>query len=147
MMNPISKQIIECFERKGKVISFGCGGLAAESLHMTGEFLGHMTKDRRPLPAISLCADIATTTAIANDYGFDQIFSRQVEALAKPEDIVIGLSTSGRSRCIINGLEQARTMNVQTIDFPREGVGTPNIQENMLRLIHQIAQEVEDYFA
>ncbi|RMH58974.1 MAG: SIS domain-containing protein [Candidatus Hydrogenedentota bacterium] len=101
----------------GKIILFGNGGSAADATHIAGEFTGRFLKNRRPLPAISLGVELAAVTAIANDFGFDEIFSRQMKALARPGDIAIGLTTSGRSRNVLKALEAARKCGVKTVAF------------------------------
>ena len=124
----------------------GNGGSAAEAQHFAAEFICKFAKDRKPLPAIALTTDTSTLTAIANDYSFDQIFSRQVQALGKPDDILIGLSTSGKSQNVLKALLKANEMGIEIIDFPREGDSTAHIQENQLKLIHDVCRIVEDHF-
>ena len=91
----------------GRVLLFGNGGSAAQAQHVAAEFVGRFLVDRRPLPALALTCDTSTLTAVGNDYGFDAVFERQVEALAGPGDVVIGISTSGASRNVARGLRVA----------------------------------------
>ena len=98
-----------------KIIWFGNGGSATQSQHMAGEFVGRFQRERRSLPSLSLTENMASVTAIGNDYAFDQIFSRQLEGLAQPGDIAVGLSTSGNSSNVIRGLEKARELTLPTI--------------------------------
>ena len=97
------------------LIWFGNGGSATQSQHMAAEFVGRFLKERRSLPSISLTENMASVTAIGNDYGYDKIFSRQLEGLARPGDVAIGLSTSGNSPNVLNGLREAKTLKLATI--------------------------------
>lgn len=144
-MNKISKQIVGCFKQGGKLLICGCGGLAAESSHFAGELVGKYKLDRPPLPAISLCNDCAIITAIANDYGFDHVFERQVQALGNKEDLLIALSTSGKSKSILRAITQAKKMGMAVLDWPRKGENTAQTQEIMLKEIHQVCKEVEKF--
>ena len=98
-----------------KTIWFGNGGSATQSQHMAGEFVGRFQRERRSLPSISLTENMASVTAIGNDYAFQQIFSRQLEGLAQPGDVAIGLSTSGNSPNVVEALRKAKELKVQTI--------------------------------
>src|SRR3990167_2133891 len=97
-----------------KVIWFGNGGSATQGQHMAAEFVGRFLRERRSLPSISLTENMASVTAISNDYAFDKIFSRQMEGLAQPGDIAVGLSTSGNSPNVLAGLEAAKRLKVGT---------------------------------
>lgn len=145
VMNKISKQIINCFKRGNKVLICGCGGSATMSHHFAGELVGRFLHKRKALPAIALL-DIAVVTAIANDYGFNYVFSRQIEALGKKGDILITLSTSGESTSVIYAIWEAEERGLEVIDFPREGDNTPEIQEYQFELMHQVCKEVEEAF-
>ena len=102
--------------RQGRTIFFcGNGGSAADSQHLAAEFVGRFVKERRGLAAIALTTDTSILTAISNDYGYEQIFARQVEALAKPGDVLIGLSTSGNSPNVILAIHKAKQLGVITI--------------------------------
>jgi len=144
--NQITKAIIECFKSGGKCLIFGNGGSASMATHMATEFMGKFEKDRKALPAISLNTDTSFLTAWPNDKSFDTVFSRQVEALGKPGDIAIGISTSGRSENVLKGLEIATKKELVAIDFPRHGKTTAEIQEWQLHLMHDICREVEKAF-
>jgi len=98
-------EIEKAVRNKKKVILFGNGGSASDAEHIAAEFIGRFERDRRPLPAITLVSNPANITAIGNDFGFDSIFSKQVEALADSGDVLIGISTSGNSPNVINGLK------------------------------------------
>ncbi len=105
-----------------KLIFCGNGGSACDAMHITGEFVGRFVEDRRALPAIALSADTGIITAIANDYAYEQIFSRQVEALGQPGDVLIALSTSGRSPSVLNALQAARAGGLTTALFCGEKI-------------------------
>src|SRR5215475_9138762 len=100
-----------------KILIAGNGGSAADAQHIAGEFLSRLNFDRNPLPAIALTTDSSVLTAIGNDYGFEQVFERQVRGLARAGDIFVAISTSGRSRNIIRSLQAARQMGVTTVGF------------------------------
>lgn len=144
----------------GKIMFAGNGGSAAEAQHFSAELVGRFLKDRRAMPSIALHADTSALTAIANDFGYDQIFSRQVEALAKPGDVLVVMSTSGRSKNILAAMKGARDRGVSTIaltgSHPRDmgdladivlkvpSSHTPQIQEGHLVLGHLLCAMVEN---
>ncbi len=101
----------------GKVLLFGNGGSAADAQHIAAEFVGRLHADRRALPAIALTTDTSALTAIANDYGYDHVFARQVEALAARGDVAIALSTSGRSPNVLRAVEACRKAGVRVVGF------------------------------
>lgn len=115
--------IVETYYKRGGVVyTFGNGGSAADAQHIAGELLcmlrkGHGFEFRFPLPAHALTTDTSVLTAVSNDLGFEYIFSRQLEALAKPEDLVIGISTSGNSANVIRGLKLAKKRGIKSIAF------------------------------
>ena len=143
-----------------KIIWFGNGGSATQGQHMAAEFVGRFRKERRPLPSISLTENMASITAIGNDYAFDQIFSRQLEGLAQPGDVVMGLSTSGNSRNVLEGLRMAKALHLKTIGLSGGSGGemillcnlcicvpstiTAHIQEVHLAIGHILCGLVED---
>ena len=102
-------------ERGGKLMLCGNGGSAADSQHLAAELTGRFAGDRRPLAALALSSDTAALTCIGNDYGFDEIFARQLHALARPGDVLVVLSTSGESGNVIRAAEQARAMGVKVV--------------------------------
>lgn len=104
----LCKTVNKTIENGNKVLLFGNGGSAADAQHIAAEFTGRFVKERKGLPAIALTTDTSAITAIGNDYGYDQIFSRQVEALSNEGDLLIGISTSGNSKNVINALEIGR---------------------------------------
>jgi D-sedoheptulose 7-phosphate isomerase len=104
-----------CIRSGGKILLFGNGGSAADAQHIAAEFVCRFSRDRDPLPAIALTTDTSALTAIANDYGFERVFARQVDALCQSSDVVIAISTSGRSPNVIAGIEAARARGARTI--------------------------------
>ena len=105
----------DCLNKNGKILLFGNGGSAADAQHIAAEFVCRFNRDRAALPAVALTTDTSALTAIANDYGFERVFARQVEALCQPSDVVIAISTSGRSANVIAGIEAARARGARTI--------------------------------
>ena len=108
---------IEAVRGGGKLLFFGNGGSAADAQHLATELTVRYVNDRPPIPAIALGTDISTLTAIGNDMGFEALFARQIEALGRTGDVAIGITTSGRSRNVIRGLEQARTQGLTAAAF------------------------------
>ena len=107
--------IIMCLRTGGKLLFFGNGGSAADAQHLAAEFIGRFVRERAGLPAIALTTDSSILTAVGNDYGFDQIFARQVQALGRPGDIAIAISTSGNSPNVIEAVKAARKGYLKTI--------------------------------
>src|SRR5437667_4368741 len=99
--------ITRCLRKGGKVLFFGNGGSAADAQHLAAEFVGRFAIERAGLPAIALTTDSSILTAVGNDFGFEQVFSRQIEALGRPNDVAIGISTSGNSANVLASLKQA----------------------------------------
>lgn len=155
----ISEAIVNCFKAGGKVLLAGNGGSAADAQHIAGEFLSRLNFDRNPLAAIALTVDTSVLTAIGNDYGYEQVFERQVHGLGKPGDVFIGISTSGRSPNILRALRKARELGLVTVGFcgARKGEmldlcdialcapseSTPLIQQIHITCAHIICGEVE----
>ena len=119
-----SELMIEAMRSGRKLIWFGNGGSATQSQHMAAEFVGRFCKERRSLPSISLTENMASVTAIGNDYAYERIFSRQLEGLGQPGDVAIGLSTSGSSKNVLEGLKVARERGIRTIAFTGARGGT-----------------------
>lgn len=109
--------LCEAFAAGHRVYAFGNGGSAAEAQHLVAEFIGRFQQERRPLPATALTSDSSVITGIGNDFGIDEIFARQVSALADPGDVVIAFTTSGRSRNVVNGLASGRARGAVTVLF------------------------------
>ncbi len=110
-----AEMIAASIESGGKAIFFGNGGSAADAEHIAAEFVGRFRADRRPLAALSLGANSAVASALANDFSYDQAFARELEALAQPGDVAIAISTSGRSPNVLAALAQARSMGISTV--------------------------------
>ena len=131
----------------GNVLFAGNGGSAADAQHIAAEFVGRFINDRAPLAAIALTTDTSALTAIGNDYGFEQVFARQVSALARPGDVMVGISTSGKSPNILAALKAARETKVVTVGFTRNGqtpmqalcdvvVGVPSDETALIQQLH-----------
>jgi D-sedoheptulose 7-phosphate isomerase len=141
-----TKIIIEAFKKGNKLLIIGNGGSAAEAQHMAGELVGKFKYVRCALPAISLTTDTSVITSISNDFGFEYIFSRQIEALGESGDVLFTLSTSGKSKNILRAIDTAKSIGMEVIDLDRVGKNTPRIQEFQLLQIHKICESVEKYF-
>ncbi len=158
----LARWIVETFSSGGKLLIFGNGGSAADAQHMAAEFVNRFLVDRRPLPALALTTDSSVLTSIGNDFSFELIFVKQVQALGKPEDLALGISTSGTSVNVVKALETARDMGLKTaaltggIVRPGGDLGavadlilnvpsdfTPYIQEAHLWVEHLLCRIVE----
>lgn len=155
----IADVIIACFRNKGKVLWCGNGGSAADAQHLAAEFSGRYYYDRPPLFSEALHVNTSYVTAVANDYSYDEIYSRLTRAMGSQGDILIGLSTSGNSTNVVKALQTAEEMGMITIGFTGEGGGkmkahskflidipskdTPRIQECHMLLGHSICELVE----
>ncbi|MDP3142543.1 MAG: D-sedoheptulose 7-phosphate isomerase [Candidatus Omnitrophota bacterium] len=156
----ITKALINCLKKGGKVIFCGNGGSAADSQHLAAELIGRFKKNRRALAAVSLTTNTSVLTSLANDFGFESVFARQVEALAKKGDLLVAISTSGNSPNVIEAVKQAKKMQVKTVAFTGADGGklaritdisliipshnTPRIQEAHITVGHAICQLVEE---
>jgi D-sedoheptulose 7-phosphate isomerase len=117
MIAKVSETLVKTFTQGNKLMLFGNGGSAADSQHIAAEFVGRFAFNRPALPALALSVNTSCLTAIGNDYGFDQAFSRQIEALGRPGDMAIGISTSGNSPNVLLGLATAKKMGIHTVAF------------------------------
>jgi D-sedoheptulose 7-phosphate isomerase len=154
-----AQMIVESYRNGGKLILFGNGGSAADAQHIACELVGRFIKERRPLEAVSLTTNTSTLTSVANDYGYDRVFERQVEAAAKPVDVVVGISTSGDSPGVVRAIKRAKKIGCMTIGMTGQTGGalkrttdillnipskdTPRIQESHILLGHIICELVE----
>ena len=111
----VAEELKACLKRGGKILLMGNGGSAADSQHIAAEIVGRYKKERRGLPAIALTTDTSILTSVGNDYGCDYIFARQIEALCRPEDVVIGITTSGNSKNVVAAIEEANKIGAITI--------------------------------
>lgn len=162
-VNEIEKTIrvlTKCIKNGNKVVIFGNGGSATDAQHIAAELVGRFGRDRKSFPAIALTSDTAIITSIANDYSFDSIFSRQCESLVSQGDVVIGISTSGQSKNVRNGLISAKKKGATTVGLLgnkggnmknlvdiaiiAESPSTPRIQEVHRTIYHIICEIVEN---
>jgi D-sedoheptulose 7-phosphate isomerase len=156
-----SAAIIASLRAGGKLICFGNGGSASQASHMVGELIGRYKSNRRSLPAVSLASDPAAVTCIANDFGYDALFERQLEGLANKGDVALGLTTSGKSENVLRGFATAKKKGAATIALCGEqGLArgdadyilsvpssiTAHIQEVHLMILHTICIAIEDAF-
>ncbi|MGC1581357.1 MAG: D-sedoheptulose 7-phosphate isomerase [Candidatus Acidiferrales bacterium] len=155
----VSEILIEALRNGNKPLLFGNGGSAADAQHIAAELVGRFAFNRPPLPALALSVNTSCVTAIGNDYGFDLVFARQLQALARAGDVAIGLSTSGNSPNILRALEVAKNLCVHTVALTGEGGGklkgvadhcicvpsneTPRIQECHILIGHVVCELVE----
>lgn len=151
--------VINTLNNGGKVIWMGNGGSAADSQHLAAEFVGRFVEERKGLPSIALTTDTSIITAVGNDYGFDDIFRRQIEALCKSYDTVIGISTSGNSKNVLKAVELANILGAKTVALTGNSGGkikqkadicisvpsniTARIQEAHILIGHIICSEAE----
>lgn len=156
----ISSALVDSLKKGNKVLLFGNGGSAADAQHIAAEFVGRFAFNRPALPALALSVNTSCVTAIGNDYGFDLVFSRQLEALGRPGDFAIGISTSGNSENVLQGLSAARKIGLTTAAFAGCTGGklknaadycicapskeTPRIQECHILVGHIISELVEE---
>jgi D-sedoheptulose 7-phosphate isomerase len=157
-----AEDIAATFRSGGKLLAAGNGGSAAEAQHLTGELIGrlHPARERRALPAIALHADSSAVTAVGNDYGYDRIFTRQVEAIGRPGDVLVVLSTSGASANLVRAVDAAGVLGMVTVGLLGRGprplhercthvLAVPSdslqaVQECHLVLVHVLVELVED---
>ena len=111
----LSQKIIDVLKRNNKILICGNGGSAADSQHFSSELIGRFEKSRKSFPAISLTTDTSSLTSISNDFGFEDIFSRQIEGLGKPGDMLVSISTSGKSKNILKAVKTAKKMNLESV--------------------------------
>jgi len=156
----IADELTDVIKRGNKLILCGNGGSASDALHFAGEIVGRFEKERSAWSAVVLNADVATMTAIANDYGYDDIFARQAEGCARPNDLFIGISTSGNSRNVLRAVKVARDKGAKTAAFLGNDGGkiakevdfpvvvrcntTARVQESHINIIHSICEIVEN---
>jgi D-sedoheptulose 7-phosphate isomerase len=155
-----AKAIVQCLRAGGKVLACGNGGSASQAQHFAAELVGRFEKERAAWSAVALTTDTSILTSLGNDYGFDEIFARQVRALGKKGDALLGISTSGRSPNVVKALEAARDIGMITIGLTGRGGAdmkplldhrmdvpagkTYRIQEVHLAALHQICRIVEE---
>jgi D-sedoheptulose 7-phosphate isomerase len=156
----VGQRMAESLRSGGKVLTFGNGGSAADAQHLAGELVGRFLRDRPAMAAVALTTDSSILTAVANDMGYDAVFRRQVEALGKPGDVAVGISTSGRSPSVVDALRVARERGLLTVGMTGGGGGrlgglvhylvdvphheTARIQEVHGMVVHILCQIIED---
>jgi D-sedoheptulose 7-phosphate isomerase len=159
----IAEEIVSRLRRSGTVMFCGNGGSAPDAQHVAAELQGRFLKERAPLAALALTANSSALTALGNDYGFEEIFERQIRGLGKPADVLVAISTSGNSRNVIRALEAAKSIGMYAVGFTGRSGGavsnccdavvrvpserTPRIQEMHIGVGHAICQIVEDAFS
>lgn len=159
----VAEEITQIFRFGGKILIFGNGGSAADSQHMAAEFIGRFQKERKALAAIALTTDSSILTALTNDYSGEIIFARQIEGLGQVGDMAFGISTSGHSKNVIEGIRQAKKMGLKTVSLTGNDGGplakecdislvvpskvTARIQESHLFIYHTICELVENQFS
>jgi D-sedoheptulose 7-phosphate isomerase len=157
------QRIARALSAGGRLLAFGNGGSAADAQHFASELVGRFQRERRALPALALTTDPSVITSLANDYGFEHVFRRQLEAHGRPGDVAFGISTSGRSPNVILGLRTARALGLVTIGLTGRGGGallelsdvlidvphdsTQRIQEVHGMVVHLLCEIVEDAVA
>ncbi|MCH6163675.1 D-sedoheptulose-7-phosphate isomerase [Streptomyces marispadix] len=165
LLGTVAERLIEVFRSGGRLYTFGNGGSAADAQHLAAELIGRYLRERRPLPAVSLTTDPSVTSCIGNDYSFEELFARQVRALVRDGDMVIGFTTSGRSPNVVRGLAEAREAGAVTVLFcggEQQGMPaaahadhslvvpsttTARIQEMHLTLLHLLSEQADAWAA
>jgi D-sedoheptulose 7-phosphate isomerase len=156
----IANAVIDCLKKGGKVILFGNGGSASDSQHIAAEFVGRFKKDRNAMAAIALTTNTSIITSLANDYGYEVVFSKQIEALGQKNDLAIGISTSGKAKNVAAAIKQAKKMGLKTAALTGGDGGelvkladfslmvpssvTARIQEAHITIGHIICEMAED---
>lgn len=160
VLEKIAKLILDALSRGNKLLLCGNGGSAADSQHIAAEFIARFRLERRSLPAVSLTTDTSILTAVANDYAYEKVFSRQVEGLGEKGDVLIGISTSGNSKNVLEAVKQAKSQGVFTVGFTGMSGGilkdicdlcframsdkTSHIQEIHITSLHAVSEVVEE---
>lgn len=140
-----AREICSSLDRGNKVLLFGNGGSAADAQHIAAEWVGRFNRDRRALPAIALTTDTSILTAIGNDYGFDQIFARQIHALGRKGDVAIALSTSGNSLNVLLAAEAAREMELVTVGLTGRDGGSLGAKVRFhLNVPHALSARIQE---
>ncbi len=158
----LAKAMLSTIKSGHKILLFGNGGSATDSMHIAAELVGRFKKERKALPAIALTANISTITALGNDYNFEYIFERQVEAFGNKGDMAIGISTSGSSKNVACGILKASQIGLKTAALTGNKIGelckiadicirvpssnTPRIQEAHIAIGHIVCELIEDAF-
>jgi D-sedoheptulose 7-phosphate isomerase len=160
LIEDIARRLVDVLSGGGAVYVMGNGGSASDAQHLAGELVGRFLMERRPLPCHALTSDTSVLTAVANDYGFEKIFEKQVRAHVRPGDAVIGISTSGNSANVLAGVRAAKEIGALTVGLSGAGGGalatecdmtlavpaeeTPRVQEGHATVIHILCELIED---
>lgn len=160
LIEKAARLIHECLKKGNKILFFGNGGSASDSQHLAAEFVGRYEKERRALSAIALTTDSSILTAVGNDYGFERVFERQLEALGQKGDLAFAISTSGNSKNVLWGIEKAKEMGLVTIGLTGKNGGqmksrvdlalvipsqkTSRIQESHILIGHILCERVDE---
>ena len=163
LIEQAARIVFESLKRGNKIIFFGNGGSASDSQHLAAELVGRYEKERRAFPALALTTDTSILTAVGNDYSFDKIFERQIEALGNKGDVAFGISTSGNSKNVILGIKKAKSQGLTTIGFSGRSGGelhplvdlsivvpsnkTSRIQESHIMIGHIICERLDELFS
>ena len=158
----LASAMLETLKSGHKILLFGNGGSASDSMHIAAELVGRFKKERKALPAIALSANVSTLTALGNDYSFEYLFERQVEAFGNKGDMAIGISTSGSSKNVVAGILKASKIGLKTAALTGNKIGelskiadicirvpssnTPRIQESHIAIGHIVCELIEDAF-
>lgn len=158
----VASHLVKALQAGKKLVVFGNGGSAADAQHFAAELVGRFEKERPGLPAIALTTDTSILTAVSNDYSYDEVFARQVQAIVNEGDVVVGISTSGNAKSVLRGIEEARRKKAWTAGFSGMTGGklkdavhscicvpsqrTAHIQETHIALIHAICACVDEAF-
>jgi D-sedoheptulose 7-phosphate isomerase len=163
LVHETARACVHVLERRGKIILFGNGGSAADAQHIAAELVGRYLRNRRALAAISLTTNTSNLTSIGNDYSYEEVFSRQIEAIGNEGDLAIGISTSGNSKNVICAVSAARERGLTTVGMTGSNGGrlrhetdyclcvpsehTPRIQEAHILLGHTLCEIIEEHFS
>ncbi len=160
LIEKVARLLADCVQRGNKILFFGNGGSASDSQHLAAEFVGRYERERRALPSIALTTDTSILTAVGNDYGFDRVFERQIEALGHRGDVAFGISTSGNSKNVLLAVKKARELGLTTVGLiGRDGgqlkglvdvalvipsTKTSRIQESHIMIGHILCERVDE---
>lgn len=158
-LEQVASSCIATLARGGKIVWMGNGGSAADCQHLAAELVGRFSSERQPLPSLALTVDTSILTAVANDYGYREIFARQISALCSRDDLVFGISTSGRSANVLHGLSTARELGATTVALVGEHLlaevdyclavpssAVPRIQECHLFIGHTLCECIDRHY-
>ena len=160
ILDSMAREVLRAFKSGKKLLLCGNGGSAADCQHIAAEFIARFQKERPSLPAIALTTDTSALTAIANDYNYESVFSRQVEGLGQPGDVLIAISTSGNSKSVLEAVKQAKKRELVTLGFTNQAGGilkdivdicyhaqsskTSHVQEMHITALHALSEVVEN---